>query len=64
VCITCHSAPGIQKSEIGKGLSPTAPSLIKVNNYFSPQQVYWIVKHGIDITGMPSFGITHTLLHL
>src|SRR5690242_10986080 len=26
-CVTCHGAPGVEKSEIGKGLNPPAPML-------------------------------------
>jgi mono/diheme cytochrome c family protein len=38
------------------------PSLASgdVNQELSASELFWIVKHGIKMTGMPSFGKTHT----
>ena len=59
MCATCHGAPGIKMSEIGAGLNPTPPNLIRSTEDMSAAEVYWIVKNGIRMTGMPAFGPTH-----
>jgi mono/diheme cytochrome c family protein len=59
MCATCHGAPGIKMSEIGAGLNPTPPNLIRSTRDMSAAEVYWIVKNGIRMTGMPAFGPTH-----
>jgi mono/diheme cytochrome c family protein len=59
MCTTCHCGPGIERSEIGKGLNPRAPDLAKAIKAWAPRQLFWIVKHGVKMTGMPSFSVTH-----
>ena len=59
MCTTCHGAPGMERSEIGKGLNPQAPALSNEVKAWTPQQLFWIIKHGVRMTGMPSFGATH-----
>jgi mono/diheme cytochrome c family protein len=58
-CVLCHGAPGIERSEIGDGLSPDPPNLSRTANDWTVEQVYWIVKHGIGDAGMPAFGPTY-----
>lgn len=60
MCAGCHGGPGVERSEIGQGLYPAAPSLAEVVNGWTPQQLFWITKNGLKMTGMPAFGITHT----
>jgi len=60
MCVTCHGAPGVEASEIGQGLNPYPPELATAAGEANPQELFWIVKHGIKMTGMPSFGVTHT----
>ncbi len=59
MCVACHGAPGVDKSEGGEGLNPPAPDLAKSVTDMSPREVFWVVKHGIKMTGMPAFGPTH-----
>ncbi len=60
MCVGCHGGPGIERSEIGQGLYPKAPSLARVANDWTPQQLFWITKNGLKMTGMPAFGPTHS----
>jgi mono/diheme cytochrome c family protein len=57
-CIYCHGAPGVEPSAIGKGLNPKPPSLADEAKELSNGELFWVVKHGIKMTGMPSFGVT------
>ena len=59
-CVTCHGAPGVEASEIGQGLSPYPPELATASEEADPRELFWIVKNGIKMTGMPAFGVTHT----
>jgi mono/diheme cytochrome c family protein len=60
MCTVCHAGPGIDQSEISKGLNPQAPDLSDAVKDWKPRELFWIVKHGIKMTAMPSFGATHT----
>lgn len=60
MCVGCHGGPGLEQSEIAKGLYPSPPMLSKVADEWTPQQLFWITKNGLKMTGMPGFGPTHT----
>jgi len=60
MCVQCHGAPGVERGELGKGITPTPPDLSKAVAEWSDQELYWIVKHGIKFAGMPAFGTTHS----
>lgn len=55
-CVACHGAPGIDPTEAGASLNPPAPglSLPRVQNR-PDGELFYIVSHGIKMTGMPSF---------
>lgn len=59
MCVTCHGAPGVMASEIGMGLSPSPPDLAEEAGEESAAELFWIVRNGIRMTGMPAFGVTH-----
>ena len=58
MCSTCHLAPGMKRTEISWGLYPRAPELRR-GSRLTPAEQFWVVKHGIKLTGMPSWGVTH-----
>jgi mono/diheme cytochrome c family protein len=60
MCVTCHGAPGVPAGEIGQGLNPPAPNLSEEGEEQSPQRLFWVLKNGIMMSGMPAFGPTHT----
>lgn len=60
MCVSCHSAPGKEETELSKGLNPPAPNLAKSAKEMSPQKLFWITKNGIKMTGMPAWGKTHS----
>jgi mono/diheme cytochrome c family protein len=55
-CANCHGAPGVDWSKFSEGLHPSPPDLKEVADERTPQQLFWVIKHGINMTGMPSFG--------
>ena len=58
MCSFCHLAPGMEKTEIAQGLYPAAPELAKGTD-MTPAEEFWIIKHGIKMTGMAAWGKTH-----
>jgi len=57
-CINCHGGPGMEPAKFSEGLNP-APNLKRVVNDLLPQELFWIIKNGIKMTGMPSFGASN-----
>jgi len=55
-CAVCHGAPGVPKGDIAHGLNPQPPDLAHASGLYSPSELFWILKHGIKMTGMPSWG--------
>ena len=60
MCSGCHGAPGIIRNEVFEGLYPKPPKLLKTANEWRPAELFWVIKNGIKMTGMPGFGITHS----
>ena len=54
-CPTCHGGPGVSWAKFSEGLHPDPPDLKEVVGDISPAQLFWVVKNGINMTGMPSF---------
>jgi mono/diheme cytochrome c family protein len=59
LCTACHLAPGMEKTDLAKGLYPKAPQLAYGTD-LTPGEQFWIVKHGIKLTAMPAWGKTHS----
>jgi mono/diheme cytochrome c family protein len=54
-CAVCHGAPGVPRGDIAQGLYPPPPDLSKTAPLYSPGELFWIVKNGIKMTGMPAW---------
>ena len=54
-CANCHGAPGVNWAKFSEGLHPDPPDLKEVVGELSPAQLFWVIKNGINMTGMPSF---------
>src|SRR5690242_5171596 len=54
-CANCHGAPGVKWQKFSEGLHPDPPDLKDVAGEISPSQLFWVIKNGINMTGMPSF---------
>ena len=57
LCVGCHLAPGVTKSEIRAGLYPHPPNLAQEDTR-DAQRAFWTVKHGIKMSAMPAWGKT------
>jgi mono/diheme cytochrome c family protein len=56
-CGNCHGGPGLEWAKFSEGLRPEPPDLKEVGHERTPQQLFWVIKNGIYLTGMPSFGV-------
>jgi mono/diheme cytochrome c family protein len=54
-CANCHGGPGVKWAKFSEGLRPDPPDLKEIANEADPKEIFWVVKHGINMTGMPSF---------
>jgi mono/diheme cytochrome c family protein len=59
-CVYCHGGPGHDPVDIGKGLNPEPPYLVDTVGSWTPAQLFWIVKNGVRMAGMPAFGQSHS----
>lgn len=59
-CAVCHGSDGRTPTEIGRWMSPRAPDLATAEvQAWSDAELFWIIKNGIKMTGMPGFGRMH-----
>jgi mono/diheme cytochrome c family protein len=55
----CHSGPGIEREKWAEGMRPNPPRLKDAAKNWKPNEVFWIIKYGAKMSGMPAFGPTH-----
>ena len=54
-CVNCHGGPGATWAKFSEGLNPGPPDLKEVAPAREPRELFWVIKNGIRMTGMPSF---------
>jgi len=55
-CVACHGAAGVARQPWANGMEPQPPYLLDATRDWSPQELFWIAKNGIKMTGMPAWG--------
>lgn len=55
-CAVCHGAPGVEPDIIARGMYPAPPDLRYAAEHRGPAELFWIVKNGIKMSGMPAWG--------
>ncbi|MEJ7930155.1 cytochrome c [Ramlibacter sp. AN1015] len=58
-CQHCHGGPGARRADWAEAMRPRPPHLAEAAAEWEPGEIFWIVKHGIKMTGMPAFGPSH-----
>lgn len=58
MCTDCHLAPGVADTELRQGLHPVPPDFTNGTTR-RPAESFWVIKHGIKMTAMPAWGVTH-----
>lgn len=59
MCSHCHGGVGESRAKWAQTMRPMPPPLAHAAAEWKPEEVFWIVKHGVKMSGMPSFGPTH-----
>jgi mono/diheme cytochrome c family protein len=54
-CQVCHGGPGVAQGEIGRSMQPLPGPLVDAARRFSPPELYWVVRKGIKMSGMPAW---------
>jgi cytochrome c553 len=54
-CAPCHGAPGQPRSAIAVAMTPPPPFLPEKVPEWQPNELFWIVRHGVKFTGMPAW---------
>lgn len=58
MCTGCHLEPGVEDSEMASAMYPQPPNLARTKRD-NPAETFWIIKHGVKMSGMPAWGPTH-----
>ena len=59
LCTACHLAPGMEENQLRAGLYPKPPSFARRRRPGNAKEQFWIIKHGIKMTGMPAWGVSY-----
>lgn len=64
-CGMCHGRDGRGQTDMGRWMYPRAPDLTAqdAQNY-SDAELFWIIRNGIRLSGMPAFGKVETDDHI
>lgn len=54
-CRPCHGRPGDPPPRIPQAMTPKSPPLASRIGTWKPAELFYIVKHGIKLTGMPAW---------
>ncbi len=54
-CLPCHGGPGRRNPRIAQAMTPAPPYLPPEISKWKPDELFYIVKHGIKFTGMPAW---------
>ena len=54
-CVHCHGAPGVAPEPFALGMTPTPANLVHTARDWPAAEVYWVVREGLKMTGMPAW---------
>lgn len=54
-CTNCHGAPGQAPEAYAQLLQPLPGPLTRAASSWRPQELYWIARHGVKMSGMPGW---------
>lgn len=60
MCAQCHGAPGEERTEWAMGMRPMPPPLSEEATHWNSAELFWIIRYGIKMSGMPAMGPTHS----
>ncbi len=55
-CVQCHGAPGVAPDAFALGMMPLPGNLaLTAREWQDPAELYWVVRYGIKMSGMPAW---------
>lgn len=54
-CANCHGGPGAAPADWAKGMQPAPGPLVDAAYRWSSEELYWVTRNGIRMTGMPAW---------
>ena len=64
-CAQCHGTSGYDLTDAGRWMYPRAADLTSRDSQsYSDEEVFWIVKNGVRMSGMPAFGKVESDEHI
>jgi len=54
-CVQCHGGPGVAPEAFALGLLPVPSNLAHTARTWRPAEVFWTIRHGIKMSGMPAW---------
>lgn len=54
-CRPCHGSPALEQPRVARQMLPRPPDLRKSGTRYDAEDLFYIVKHGIKLTGMPAW---------
>jgi mono/diheme cytochrome c family protein len=54
-CAQCHGAPGVAPEPFALGMTPVPANLAHTAREWPPAELFWVVREGIKMTGMPAW---------
>jgi len=54
-CVRCHGAPGVAPESFALGMTPSPANLAYAAREWPAGQLFWTVKYGLKMTGMPAW---------
>jgi mono/diheme cytochrome c family protein len=54
-CVRCHGAPGVAPEPFALGLNPVPANLSHTSRERNAAELYWTVRNGLKMTGMPAW---------
>lgn len=54
-CVRCHGAPGVPPESFALSMTPVPANLAHTARVWPPAELYWTIKYGIKMTGMPAW---------
>ena len=59
-CAACHGTPDEPRALWARSMNPPPPDLTETPTRLTAKQLFWLICHGVKMTGMPPFGVQHT----
>jgi mono/diheme cytochrome c family protein len=54
-CVQCHGAPGVAPEPFALGMMPAPANLAHTGRTWPPAELFWVIKYGLKMTGMPAW---------